>query len=145
MYMMGLPKPVAVSGCAIQKFPQLVGRGTFDVEDFASAYIRFENGATLAVEVSWAMNCAAERNYAEIYGTKAGATLNPLTIWSEKHGALINIEPKASKGISLYEHFATCILEDKTPISPGEHGVTMMKILDGIYASSETGREVVIE
>jgi predicted dehydrogenase len=145
MYMMGSPKPVAVSGCAVQKFPQTVRGGTFDVEDFASAYIRFENGATMAAEVSWAMNCAEERQYSEIYGSKAGANVSPLTIWTERHGILENIQPKNPRGISLYEHFASCILEDKTPISPGEHGVIMMKILDAIYASSETGREVIIK
>ena len=144
MYMMGSPLPVAVSGCAVQKFPQIVGRGTFDVEDFASAYVRFENGATMAVEVSWAMNCAAERNYSEIYGTKAGASLNPLAIWTEEHGALANVEPKNVKRLSQFEHFADCILKDKTPISPGEHGVLMMKVLDAIYKSSETKREVII-
>jgi len=145
MYMMGSPKPVAVSGCSVQKFAQTVGHGTFDVEDFASGYIRFDNGATMAVEVSWAMNCAAERQYSEIYGTKAGAKLSPLTIWTEESGALVDITPKASGGLSQFEHFAECILEDKTPISPAEHGVSMMKILDAIYASSETGREIVID
>lgn len=145
MYMMGSPRPVAVSGCAVQKFPQLAGGGTFDVEDFASAYIRFENGASMAVEVSWAMNCAAERQYSELYGTKAGASLSPLVIWTENRGVLVDIAPKDAKGISQFEHFAACILEDKTPISPGEHGVLMMKILDAIYASSNKGREVVID
>ena len=145
MYMMGSPLPVAVSGSAVQKFPQTVGRGTFDVEDFASAYVRFDNGATMAVEVSWAMNCASERNYSEIYGSKAGATLNPLTIWTEQNGKLANVEPIDVKGLSQFEHFADCILNDKTPISPGEHGVVMMKILDAIYESSKTGQEVLIE
>jgi predicted dehydrogenase len=145
MYMMGSPKPVAVSGCTAQKFSHIVGKGTFDVEDFASAYVRFDNGATMAVEISWAMNCAAERQYSEIYGTKAGATLNPLTIWTEERGILIDIEPKTLKGLSQFEHFAECIIKDKTPISPGEHGVLMMKVLDAIYASSESGREILIQ
>lgn len=145
MYMMGSPKPIAASGCTVQKFPQLVGRGTFDVEDFASAYVRFDNGATMAIEISWAMNCAEERQYSEIYGTKAGASLSPLVIWTEKAGMLANLEPKNPKGLSQFEHFATCILEDKTPISPGEHGVLMMKVLDAIYESSETGKEVIIK
>jgi predicted dehydrogenase len=145
MYVMGCPKPTTVSGMAAQKFPQLVRRGTFDVEDFASAYVRFETGATMAVEVSWAMNCSSERNYSEIYGTKAGASLNPLQIWTERHGVLANVEPIDVKGISQFEHFADCILNDKDPISSGEHGVTMMKILDAIYESSQTGREVIID
>ncbi|MBD3184119.1 gfo/Idh/MocA family oxidoreductase [Candidatus Poribacteria bacterium] len=144
MYMMGSPKPVAVSGCVVQKFPQVVGKGTFDVEDFASGYVRFENGATMAVEISWAMNCASERQYSEIYGTKAGATLNPLTIWSDRNGILEDISPQNPKGLSQFEHFADCIMTGKIPISPGEHGVLMMKVLDAIYESSKTKKEVII-
>jgi predicted dehydrogenase len=145
MYMMGCPKPVSVSGCAVHGFPEFSKYGTFDVEDFASAYIRFDNGATMAVEVSWAQNCSSERQYSEIYGTKAGASISPLTIWTESNGTMIDIEPKSLKGISQFEHFAECILEKKTPISSAEDGVRMMKILDAIYASSETKREIVIK
>jgi len=145
MYMMGCPKPVAVSGCAVQAFPEYSKYGTFDVEDFASAYIRFENGATMAVEVSWAQNCPSEKQFSEIYGTKAGASLSPLVIWTEQNGILTDIEPKSLRGISQFEHFADCILNKKTPISSAQDGVTMMKILDAIYASSELKREVVIK
>lgn len=145
MYMMGSPKPVSVMGSTIQGFPEYAKHGTFDVEDFASAYIRFENGATMVVEVSWAMNCQSEKQYSEIFGTKAGASLSPLIIWSERDGNLIDIEPKNPKGLSQFQHFAECILEDKTPISSGEDGVLMMKILDAIYASAEKGKEVVIK
>jgi len=144
MYMMGCPKPVSVSGHTVQGFPEYAKLGTFDVEDFASAYIRFENGATMAVEVSWAMNCPAERQYSEIHGTKAGASLSPLVIWTEKQGLLTDIEPKNVKGLSQFEHFASCVLENKTPISSGEDGLMMMKILDAIYASAEAGHEVAI-
>jgi len=35
-------------------------------------------------------------------------------------------------------------LENKTPISSGEDGLMMMKILDAIYASAEAGHEVAI-
>jgi predicted dehydrogenase len=98
----------------------------------------------MAVEVSWAMNCPSERQYSEIYGTKAGANLSPLTIWTEKDGILTDIEPKHFKGLSQFEHFATCILENKTPISSADDGVSMMKILDAIYASSEEKREIII-
>jgi len=144
MYMMGCPKPVAVTGQTIQAFPEFSKYGTFDVEDFASAYIRFDNGATMAVEVSWAQNCQSEKQYSEIYGTKAGATLSPLTIWTEQNGVMIDIEPKHIKGLSQFEHFADCIMNKKTPISSADDGVAMMKILDAIYASSETKREVII-
>ncbi|MDQ1316648.1 MAG: hypothetical protein QG588_296, partial [Candidatus Poribacteria bacterium] len=68
-----------------------------------------------------------------------------LTIWTESNGTMIDIEPKSLKGISQFEHFAECILGKKTPISSAEDGVRMMKILDAIYASSESKREVIIK
>jgi len=68
-----------------------------------------------------------------------------LVIWTEQNGILTDIEPKSLRGISQFEHFADCILNKKTPISSAQDGVTMMKILDAIYASSELKREVVIK
>jgi predicted dehydrogenase len=38
-----------------------------------------------------------------------------------------------------------CIAEGKQPISPGEDGVTVQKMLDAIYQSAATGREVRIK
>ena len=55
-YLMGNPKPRTVSAQTYQKFPQLVKTAVFDVEDSACGMIRFENGASVLFEVSWAAN-----------------------------------------------------------------------------------------
>jgi len=41
--------------------------------------------------------------------------------------------------------FYDAIQNDTEPPVTGEQALNVMKILDGIYESSETGREVVIE
>ena len=43
---------------------------------------------------------------------------------------------------SVRAHFVSSILEGKEPIAPGEHGLILMRILDALYASAESGREV---
>ena len=42
-------------------------------------------------------------------------------------------------------HFVECCQQGKESICPVEDGVEMMKMLCGIYESSETGREIVYE
>jgi predicted dehydrogenase len=39
-------------------------------------------------------------------------------------------------------HFVRSILAGQEVIAPGEHGLTVMRILDGLYASAASGREV---
>jgi predicted dehydrogenase len=55
-YLMGTPKPRAISAQTYQKFPQFVKNKTFDVEDNAYGMVRFENGAILLFKTSWSAN-----------------------------------------------------------------------------------------
>ncbi len=85
LWFMGNPKPVAVSGVA--KAPLAKHPGAFsmwggalvpedmDVEDFAAAFVRFENGATLVLEVAWLMHheTTGEDMQMWLYGTEAGS------------------------------------------------------------------------
>ena len=77
IWLMGNPKPVAVSGCTFNKFANNQARpnsehakfgeakdgGTFDVEDLAMGFIRFDNGACLQIEFSWASNIKEEKRF----------------------------------------------------------------------------------
>lgn len=65
LWMMGNPKPVAVTGVTQDKLRKLPGAFSiwggpipkaWDVEEFAAAFVRFANGATLVLEVSWMLH-----------------------------------------------------------------------------------------
>lgn len=43
------------------------------------------------------------------------------------------------------DHFAQCILEDKTPWTPGEEGLQDQKIMEAIYESAKTGKPVKLQ
>ena len=75
LWLMGYPKPVWVMGGAYNPIASALAQAQgveYDVEDLAVAMIRFENGAMLAVEASWAAN-VQERELMEtrLLGTRA--------------------------------------------------------------------------
>jgi len=147
-YMMGSPKPVAVSGAAFRKFEKAVPKKyTFDVDDASFGFVKFDNGAVLYIEATWAIHLPGE-SYFAIAGTKAGVKLNPLTVFKDDKGTAVDIAPHPPGRDGFDEedkHFIDCILKKKTPISSAEEGVQLMQMLDAIYESSQTGREVVIK
>lgn len=163
-YLMGNPRPVSVMASTYKKFGHydlmdttawcssdvLDGLRTgveFDVEDLAAALIRFDNGATMTVDVSWAANLEKRDNlYAALYGDKAGAQLNPeLTIYGEQDGMLtdtkINTVNKNTHEEEI-KHFLSCIEKGETPISTPQHGVEIQQILNAIYDSAHAGKSV---
>ncbi|HZG78295.1 MAG TPA: Gfo/Idh/MocA family oxidoreductase [Paenibacillus sp.] len=163
MWLMNNPKPVAVTGATYTKFANndisdsvhsLFGEkkddGTFDVEDLAIGFIRFDNGASLQLEFSWASNVEQEMNFVELRGTKSGASLKngELKIFSEAAGQLTDTVPilRGAENVQPHEenikHFVDCLKGRAEPTLRPEQGVDMIKILSAIYESAETGREV---
>ena len=146
-WLMNSPRPVEVMGTSYAHFGHLVPDDVkYDVDDGTFAQILFENGATLILETTWALNLPGD-NYIKIAGTKAGATLNPFTLYTEKDGKEVDT-PLDAPSINGFDeevkHFVGCIVDGKTPISSAEQGIMLMQMLDGIYESAEKGRSVSI-
>lgn len=124
----------------------------FDVEDMATALIRFDNGAVLSVEASFSLNIEKDVGNIELFGTKAGCKLDPeLTIFTDMNDYLANVKLAQSTALSFdglfdneINHFVECIETGKPCRNPAQDGVTLMKILDGIYESARTGHEVLL-
>lgn len=164
IWLMGNPKPVAVSGCtyskfadndvsdsANSKFGDKNANGTFDVEDLAMGMIRFDNGACLQIEFSWASNVQRENKFFELRGTRAGAEFNSydeqLRIYTEKYGQLEDVIPNFGHNkfvghAGYIRHFADVLEGKAEPIFLPEQGLDMIKILTAIYESAKTGKEV---
>jgi predicted dehydrogenase len=164
IYLMGNPTPVAVSGSIFNKFAEDTSKsdsvhssfgeakedGTFDVEDLAMGFIKFDNGACLQIEFSWASNIAVEKNFVELRGTKQGLTWENcgLTVFGEEDGKLVDIKPELHGTCGGHEgnlrHFADVLLNGTEPCYKPQQGVDMIKILCAIYESAKTGREVTL-
>ncbi len=146
-WLMNSPRPVEVMGTSYSHFGHLVPDDIkYDVDDATFAQIRFENGATIVLETTWALNLPGD-NYIKVSGTKAGASLSPFTLYTEEDGKELDKPLNASSINSFDEevkHFVGCIVDGKEPISSAEQGIMLMQMLDGIYESAQKGRSVPI-
>jgi len=162
----GNPKPVSVYAVTYQKLFDrknikcsekytASGRSkndVCDVEDLAAALIRFDSGLTLSVEASFALNIKDDVGRIELFGTKGGAKLDPaLEIYTETNDYLTNVSFAANTVLSfdgLFEneinHFVNCLTKGEKCLSPARDGVDLMKILNAVYRSAETGHEVLL-
>ncbi|MCY3020454.1 MAG: Gfo/Idh/MocA family oxidoreductase [Planctomycetota bacterium] len=159
MWLMGSPQPVTVSGSAHHHVgvPRAKAAGKkFDVEDFASGFVRFSNGASLVFEISWAGHQGEPEKMATIVtGTKGslvqrneGGGYNFVAEFhTVLHGEKVSgavMAPK-SGGKTAYGEMVDSVLYDKPLVADGYDGLRMQQVLDGLYASAAAGREVRIK
>ncbi len=159
LWLMGHPRPVAASGKTYTHFGRKKGTfgvwGPWDydnytVEDFAVGIIRFDNDATLVLESSFCANIENDVFNTTILGTEGGCTLDPLKMYREENGTLIDVSPvKLQQPVGTHEGeiiaFLDAIRNKKPSPVPGEDGLMVAKILDALYKSSELGKEVPIK
>jgi predicted dehydrogenase len=164
LYLMGNPKPVSVFGATYAEFgPRKKGIGTwgrpnwdgyYDVEDFATALIKMEDGSTLTLEVSWAVNMETNNQpFVHLMGSDGGAFIegdNSGKLLTEVFDRAVDIpltRPADDEGdrVRLSRHFIECIREGKEPVSSAMSGLTNNLILDAIFESSRTGGEVKLD
>jgi len=157
-YLMGTPRPVSVTAAVFQNFKHLVQTPIFDVEDAAFAFIRFENGAVVQLRTSWAGNLTdeipegsvfgRELNNCTIYGSVATVRLKPLTLFRDQDGTLIDQPLKPPDNADSFElqmqNFVDAVAGRTAPINSARQAVYLMEMLDAIYLSSSTRREVLI-
>jgi predicted dehydrogenase len=156
-YLMGTPRPVSISAKVFRNFAHLVEVPVFDVEDEAHAFIRFANDAVVELETSWAANLTddtpigpewvgRESNNCILFGTKGTLRLKPLTLFEDDEGKLTTVPLESHYRESSFEmqlrNFAAAIRGQAPAINNAEQAFELMEMVDGIYASSELGREV---
>lgn len=158
LYFMGFPKPVTVSGVTYAEIgtrkPDVPGWGgwdpkKYDVEDYAAALVRFDNGASLVLRASWAANLGNEQMNSELYGTKGGARWNPCEVLGTKFMSTTTLKPDSLPQVdNFYEQikaFCESVRTGKPNPSPGEQALVVQTILDGIYSSSEQKKELAVK
>lgn len=165
-YLMGSPKPVSVYGATFQKLlnrPNIIGEKGYtsstraekvicDVEDLATAMIRYDNGSVLHFEASFSLNIKKDEGKIEFFGTKGGAKMDPeLEMYSEINNYMADVTLTNRTSLSFdglfakeINHYVDCILDGVACKSPAEDGIMLMTILDAVYESARTGHEVIL-
>jgi predicted dehydrogenase len=157
-YVLGSPRPIAASGntwtyLGNKPMEALTGWANWDyktytVEDLAVGLIRFENGAMLSIEASFAAHIEKDIWNFTLMGEKGGASWDPCEIYKDEHGYMFNEKPHYVGGGDIFDakmrHFVEVCRDGATNVSSGEHGLMVQKMLDGVYGSAEKGGEVTI-
>ncbi|QUH30261.1 Gfo/Idh/MocA family protein [Vallitalea guaymasensis] len=167
-YLTGKPKAVSVMASTFEHLglkPYIKGISKYnakdydkdnpfcDVEDSATALIKYDNGMTLSIETSWVLHTKEDNNYLMLYGDKAGVKMEPeLEFYKEHNDYFVEERPivkeETDKFSAIFQretaHFIDCIVNNTECRNPGEDGVAIMKILDAIYESAKSGHEVIL-
>ena len=120
-----------------------------EVEEAVSWLMRFPSGMEATCMTSYS-TLTTRQLY--VLGEKAALELNPafayenleLTVKRERGVEKLTVEQPDQFMLEL-DHFSQCILEDKTPFTPGEEGLQDQRIMAAIYQSAKDGKPVKLE
>ncbi|MBQ1682399.1 MAG: Gfo/Idh/MocA family oxidoreductase [Agathobacter sp.] len=136
---------------------------TFEVEDSAFGLVKMKNGAVIYLEASWALNILKSMEASTtLCGTRAGAEIHHGGSYPEdeliyntvEHNQLMEkiISPAgkvdffeggaAAEAVREQDQWLDAILNDKDPLVKPEQAFVVTQILEGIYKSAESGKEV---
>lgn len=158
IYLLGNPKPIAVSGATFNKIGTTEGHATgprgpwnpkeFQVEDFACGMVRFENGHVMQIETSFAANIEKDKTNLSILGTKGGADTQPLKVYTENAGIMTDLTPVLVEPTNFYDvemrgFYQSIDKGVETPIKEKEV-INVLSIIEGLYKSAKLGKEIIL-
>jgi len=163
LWMMDNYRPKSVTGSVYKKLNGNPDCGNifgpwdpkeYTVEDSAFGFIKMENGATIILETSWALNTLdVGEGICTLCGTKAGADMKDgLRINSDDLGKLTVKKPDLSAGDAQYasmepgdiecRNWYDAILHGAELRVKPEQALVVSQILEGIYESARAGKQV---
>ncbi len=152
LYLMGFPKVKSIMASSYCEIAKTKSRGTlgdwdpkkFEVEDSLFAFIKFETGATLTIETSFALNIK-EKSVMNVWlrGSAAGASVFPLEIYTDVEGELVDtnfpfVDERGNHENSLRRFIERCDGKDAM-IATAQEGYYLQQIIDGLYRSAASG------
>ena len=141
MYLSGFPVMEGAYGSLYRKFypEDYDGSYPIDAEDLASAHIKFENGMSVQLEVSFCSHVESEVVFTEIYGTKGGASRRNGEVKffsSSDDGSFVEtVRDCRIKTKTSQEHFLDAIINNSEVPITAKQGAEVVRILDAIYES----------
>ena len=174
MYFMGYPEPAHVLANTFNDFiddPQFKGPwgipdkadGVNDVEAAAHGFVTFKTGQVLTLQVSWAEMIKREEVSVVFQGTKGGGKIERLfgsdglddtaidtcEIYVQQGGKSVNktIEVAQCEDMGRKRsaaNFIAAIEGTEEPLNTPDQALVLMKVIDAIYQSAQSGKPVEI-
>ena len=129
----------------------------FRVEDSGFAMITMKNGVTIMLEAAWLINMLSDDNKATLCGTEGGADMfgeKGVRLNGVKYGKPYVLEPSLEDAGAPFAIQTLCpeftesrvwldaIKNDTEVYVKPEQAMVVSQILDAVYRSSETGKEI---
>lgn len=164
MYCCGDPTPKTVTGETFSKLGVDMEKyvftnmwagppkydGTYDVEDSVTALVRTD-GPVITLNGAWAQNIFENDSYIDFMGDKGGIRLQygqSFKLYTTKGGALITSTPEYQTRNHFQNEidaFIRCIQTGEKLPSHIDTAVITAKLMQGIYDSAETHREILLD
>jgi predicted dehydrogenase len=166
LYLLGEPDVATVSAAAYSELgPRGRGGGStykmyvdspYEVEDLATAFVRFVDGTTLTLETSWATYRRPSDEFGvALFGTEGGAEItvadyvldSTLHIYSDIVGLPTEQTPQLPRGDGygrprVVREFVEAVRSGDWSAHVGRDGLHRARIIDACYLSAREGREV---
>jgi predicted dehydrogenase len=174
LWLMGFPTAVSASGSVFRELVTQENvfnpmgqwdRATSDVEESAVGLIKFASGAAMTLECAWALNVASTKFGIDLAGNSGGGQVqfeeakhgdpgtSPLAVFKDNGRMLLDWTPNPGAPprdlptphtLSM-QNFVTAATEGSDPLVTGDQGLVISTIVDALYRSAASGREVIIE
>jgi predicted dehydrogenase len=149
----GLVTSLADSGAPLGVFtPRPYDFHEFDEEDFAVGLLRMENGASVVVKTSWAINLP-ENFTISIAGTEGGMQLPPVKLLTNQGRYQAEVFPKvlADRDVAFAGHygltanFIKFLRGEEEMLVKKEEVCNVVRALETLYRSASEGHEVIAD
>ncbi len=170
LFLLGEPRVVSVSAVthgelgragygAMDRAEQMASdTGAFEVEDLASALLRFDDGSSATLEISWAGHAVDDEDISiELLGVDGGIRLfvpryqteDTVRIYRDFAGTPLTISPdiRVAEGdhARVIAGFINAVRSGEWTNHRGQYALHRTAILDACYRSASEGREITLE
>ena len=143
---MGKPKPISASVYTSNKLAKYLEKNEkvfwkkFDIEDYASGVIRFEQNKSITFQMSYLLNCKENEKNIKFFGTKGGLSWPNVELTTIKN----NITKNKSASILELQHFIDSITKKRKQKPDLKEMETMTKIIETFHKSIYKNKEIII-
>jgi predicted dehydrogenase len=159
LWLMRYPAPVWVMGNTYSHIADEKAKAEgqkFNVEDMATGFVKFDNGASMAIEASWASNIREKEFMStQLLGTRGGMkqyNVNEAYEFNaefniERNGVQydMKVHPPVPEAHNSMYHFVDSIINNTPHTATADEGITVMKLLDALYESAAKNEPVRIK
>lgn len=152
LWILNFPEAHSVSAVNFERDAR--NENSAGVEDFSSVLVRLKTGQAITVDTGWNFEIDHDLLFCNVYGNAGFARVYPLRFHKKINDQLINVTPEKIGSIediykrSYYNelrHFIDAVSGLYPLTSTAREAYERMKIVDAIYKSAKTGKEVLLK